>query len=532
MTIETIVALSSSQRLVSFRPDHLHPGIGGSGDPYRAGTLFAPVRDHVGEAVDDLPGRGGIIGEGRRIILIEAIAKGGQCATQVAVVEGNEAERIAVQVDVVRQQICDGKLQRLRARGLEVVIRCLGRVVEAGDGDGDLRGSRVGAVGDRVLQCIRRGLARAQILESGPGRVEPGIVTLVDISLCLRGLIHRDHAQICPLRITVIGQKIFYTAFQLAVFRHGRFDISRPVRVEDLRLDRVATAVLSPVTGFPCDDESAIFQTGHRWIGLEKAVLEVDKNLVSDRPPIRIEDLCLDCRAGAILRHIVGFPCDDEPAPCEAGHRSGRLIRGGRVVDDEFGPDHGAGRIEDLCLERRAVPVLCRVQRLPGDDEPISLEARDRRGDLAQIRRRIDEEFASNRASIRIEDLRLDRIAAAVLGRIVRLPCDDEPASLETCRRWCELTAAGQGIDEELASDRGPIRRVYLRLDRIAATVLGRVACPPGDEEPAIRQTGHRRFELAVGPRGVDEEFGPDACAVLREDPRLDRGEAAVMRRV
>ncbi|QPM92541.1 hypothetical protein PSAL_038050 (plasmid) [Pseudooceanicola algae] len=107
---------------------------------------------------------------------------------------------------------------------------------------------------------------------------------------------------------------------------------------------------------------------------------------------------------------------------------------------------------------------------------------------------------------VRVECPRLDRRTAAVLCSVIGLPCDDEPAIRQSGHRRGYLIARRIQVDEQLVRDLGAIRRVDLRLDGMTATVLGRVRGAPCDDEPAVCQTSHGRFALTFIPIGDNGE--------------------------
>ena len=234
------------------------------------------------------------------------------------------------------------------------------------------------------------------------------------------------------------------------------------------------------------------------------AAVRSDDDLAGDLGAVGGEDLRLDDDGG---REVGGIgPSDHEPARAERDDGGIRLAAEGDGVDEDLAAEPCAGGVENLRLDRDAAAVAAKIGIGPGGDEAATAEAGDSDIDLVAIGRRIDLLLAADLRPGRVEQLHPDRLAAAVAGRSRHHPGDDEAAVGDAGDvRPLMNAAAPRCADADFAAHLGPARIQDLGLDH--AVVV------PGHGESAGGEGGDGGIFLDRAGRGVDDEFVADRDA-------------------
>ncbi len=190
----------------------------------------------------------------------------------------------------------------------------------------------------------------------------------------------------------------------------------------------------------PGDDESAGIQRRGEGMVLRVGQLVVDAELRPCRRAVRPVELGIDAGAAAVL--CLRLPGDDEAAALQPGDRRAVLGRGGFRVRPERGRTRRriAGLVEQRAVARHALEVhvaAVDVGRGEGHDEFAGgreIPVPERRGAPAALvvrHRSADAELAAILGAVRVVELRLDRVAAAVADVGIGVPDDCEAAAAE-----------------------------------------------------------------------------------------------------
>ena len=266
--------------------------------------------------------------------------------------------------------------------------------------------------------------------------------------------------------------------------------------------DAGTAAVLA--LGVPHDDPAAVVQRGHGRLRLRAGGVGVGAEHRAHGHAGGVEALALHAGVAGVAGCGVVGPGDDEAA---AGQRrdAGFVLRCGaqtRRVGSRLAALRNAGGVVALeqdvaVLGEGGVGVVVVV---PGDDETAVGGAGDRGLVLVLVGAGVDQELAAQRGAVIGEALRVDTGAAAVLP--VAAPGDDVAAPDQAGHCRFVLAVAGVAVDAELGADRHALRIETLRVDAFAPAVLAG-AFPDGDVA-TVRQARRGRVVLRGRCVGVD----------------------------
>jgi len=249
----------------------------------------------------------------------------------------------------------------------------------------------------------------------------------------------------------------------------------------------------------------------------------VDAEVAAHRSAAGVVALTHHCIATAIQSAVVA---PDDDVTTVGQHRDVRFIlvaAGVAGVDQDFATELGAGAVEALQVDPGAAAIL--VLGAPGDDERAIRARGDARLVLPARGGGVDAELGAVGAAVVVVPLRVDAVAAAVLG--VGVPGDDEAAGVGG-DAGLRLVVGDEAVDTELGA-RGLAGGIEaLRVDAVGAAVDGG-AVGPDNGEAAVREPGRLGLELVARVRTVDPELGPDRHAAGAVALAVDAVVAAIL---
>ena len=273
----------------------------------------------------------------------------------------------------------------------------------------------------------------------------------------------------------------------------------------------------------PGDDEAAGGQAGDVGLVLAAGGGLVDQQLGPDLGAGGIEALGDDGGRGAVQGVIA--PDDDEAAVGQGGHGRLVLVAGGGGVDEEGVRQRAGGGVEAAAIDAVQVAVVAALvgpdhdQVAVGVGGDVRCVLRARLGGAGRAGRGADARLGAHRGAGQVELAQVHIAGIDVQhGKAVGMACD----------HVVRLGAAGGGVDDEGGALRGTGRVVAL-CQHAEAGAVGAAGVVPGDDETAIAGGGDVRVVLGCLGDRVDPELAAERLAGAGKALGVDAGATAVL---